>query len=232
MGAVKPYYADDLVTLYHGDAREVLPLIEQPDTCIVDPVWPNSVFPNVPDPKTLFREMCAVLTSARLVVHLGCASDVRFLDTVPERYPFIRTCWLRYAHPSYRGRILMGSDVAYAFGSPPPSRPGRRLLSGEVTAKRNNTKLQHTGRRKNASFDTVNYDELPHPSPRRTEHVAWLISIFADKSVLDPFVGSGTTLACAKNMGIPSIGIEAEEAYCEIAATRFSQNILDLGGAA
>lgn len=229
--SVCPYYSDALVTLYHGDCREILPSIAQPDTCIVDPVWPNSVFPKVTDPQALFAEACKLLTTDRLVVHLGCTSDPRFLAAVPPNFQLLRVCWLRYARPSYRGRILIGSDVAYAFGTAPRSRPGRHLLSGEVTASRNDTKLQHTKRGAGDSAD-VDYEQLPHPSPRRYEHVVWLASVFADSGVLDPFAGTGTTLVAAKNLGLPSVGIELEERYCEIAATRLSQGTLDLGGVA
>lgn len=223
------FHAEPGVTLYCGDAREVLPLldVEPLDTCIVDPVWPNSKFPLVTDPAKLFAEVAALVWTQRFIVHLGCMSDPRFLSGMPDRFPYLRTCWLRYAHPSYLGRVLMGADVAYAFGVPPSSRPGRRLLPGETTARNNSTKLQHTGRG-TGSADKANYEALPHPAPRRFEHVRWLAHVFADTGVLDPCAGTGTTLEAAKELGLTVVGIETEAAYCEIAVKRLRQEVLTL----
>jgi len=68
---------------------------------------------------------------------------------------------------------------------------------------------------------------LPHPTPRRYEFVSWLVKWFGGKTIIDPFCGSGTTLLAAKNHHKVAIGIEIEERYCEIAAKRLSQEVLE-----
>jgi len=72
----------------------------------------------------------------------------------------------------------------------------------------------------------------PNEKPRdlATDFVEW--TTLPGDLVLDPFMGSGTTLVAAKNLGRRAIGIEIEERYCEIAANRLSQGVLDFGGAA
>jgi DNA modification methylase len=80
----------------------------------------------------------------------------------------------------------------------------------------------------NKGFNRREYDDLPHPCPRRLEHVKWLVYQFSDKSVVDPFAGSCTTGLACKELGRKCICIEKVEAHCELGASRMAQEVLGL----
>lgn len=69
-----------------------------------------------------------------------------------------------------------------------------------------------------------------HPTQKPLAVMSWAISLCAERptSVLDPFMGSGTTLVACRNLGIRAVGIEREERYCEIAVRRLAQRTLGL----
>ena len=210
---MKPYYEEDGITIYHGDAREVLPHIELCQSVITDPVWPNcpdGLLRGYEDPKGLWDSMYAVLLRPkRLVVVMRHDSDPRMLQSVD--LPYARATILPYVMPGYIGRYLGGDEIAYAFGEPIPSLAGQKVIPGRAPS------VQPGGRKANG-----------HPCSRTVEHFEFLVRWWSEpvEIVLDPFCGSGTTLEAAKNQGRRAVGIEIEEKYCEIAAKRLAQKVL------
>jgi hypothetical protein len=206
----EPFYEDAAVTLYHGDARELLPLFAERsfDAVVTDPVWPNAVssLAGSERPGELFAEVAALAprVAERLVVQLGCDSDPRFLSGVPEEMRFLRACSLEYACPHHKGRLLYTHDVAYVFGEWPKPKPGARVLPGKKVAVSSRDRVEG------------------HPCPRAYEHVLWLAHWFGGGRTLDPFAGSGTTLVAAKALGKRAVGFEVDPAYCEIAGRRLA----------
>ena len=231
-----PYYQDSLVTLYHGDARELVPQLGHFDSIITDPVWPNSIFPDVADPEQLLGEVLHVTDASRVVVQLGCDSDPRFLDAVPSRWPFIRFCLLEYARPSYKGRLVYGGDIAYVFGEYPAvvkreCGNGPKLIPGLCISTRSDARFRRSnwnGPEKRFNRDSDNTANLPHPAPRRLQHVSWLCKWFGGVSVFDPFIGSGTTAVACRALGIPCVGIDIKVKYLDVAIDRLRQGTLEL----
>jgi len=213
---MKPYYDHAGITIYHGDCRELMIGLTA-DSVITDPVWPNCRIDisGSEDPCGLFAAMCSVLPIGmrQLVVVMRNDCDPRFLSVIPRQLEFQQVAWLQYVMPGYLGRVLGGNECAYVFGRPIAVADGRRVIPSVAP------KAQPSDRPPNG-----------HPCPRALKHFAFLVNWFSDETeaILDPFMGSGTTLVAAKNLSRRAIGIEIEERYCEIAAKRMSQEVLPL----
>jgi hypothetical protein len=197
-------------TLHLGDCRDILPDVRG-EIVITDPVWPNApegMFPGVKPEKLLREAFKAMPWCQRAVIVLRSDSDPRFLRAVPRRLPFFLCQWLQYAMPMYIGRKLGGNEVAYSFGEPAASQPGRRVIPG------NSPKAQPAGRRENG-----------HPCGRNYEHFDWLMRWHTDPGqvVVDPFMGSATTGYSAIRAGRKFVGIEIEPKYFAIACERIEQ---------
>lgn len=213
---LRAFYADEFVTLYQGDARQIVPQLGGYfEAVITDPVWPNapSTIPGHDEHEDLMRAVSTQLIGRadRLIVHLSSTSDPRWLMTVDARWPFLTLQQLEYAMPSFRGRALL-NDVAYAFGVYPPRKqsPGQ-VVPGRITC---------TRPRDVKAFE--------HPAARSYEHVAGLVKWWAVSGpVIDPFAGSGTTLLAAKRAGLKCVGIEREERFCDLIVSRLAQSRMD-----
>lgn len=214
---MRPYYERDGVVLYHGDAREILPLLAPVAALITDPVWPNcppGLLAGSDDPHGLLVQTLAALPQMprRLVLVLRYDSDPRFLTAVPSALPFFRVQVLPYVIPGYNGRKLGGEEFAYSFGSPVASAVGHRVIPGNAPK-------------------APTHASAGHPCARSLVHMQWLVSWWSDagETILDPFAGSGTTLLAALHCGRRCIGVEIDERYCALAAARLeAQAVLPL----
>lgn len=198
-------------TLYLGDCREVLPMLSGVDAVVTDPIWPGNSVPEYAgiDAGALFGQMWRMCRNhhrpKRLVVHLGTDTDPAMLGWVT--LPFFRQAALEYARCGHKGRLLHTGDVAYMYGAPPRSVPGKHLIAGRCIA------------------TEVAQNKYAHPTPRHPQHVQWYVYQFTEPEdvICDPFMGSGTTGEACAHVGRRFIGIEIEPKYYEIALKRVSE---------
>lgn len=196
------------VRLFNADCRSVLPDIGSVDTLITDPVWPNcppGLLQGWDYPHELLRSTLQMVECRRLVIVMRNDSDPRFLTAVPDNLPFFHAAQLPYVMPGHIGRKLGGDELAYCFGEPLPSAPGRRVIPGRAKA------AQPFNRRPNG-----------HPCSRALSHFRWLVNWWTlpGETVLDPFMGSGTTGVACVEMGRNFIGVEIDPVYFGIAEER------------
>ena len=223
----------DGVEIWLGDCREILPTLGRVDAVVTDPPWDQARgIPGDDDPRGLFADTAVWLAQARCVaVQLGMNTDPCFCAPLAALMPFLHTCWLRYAVPSYNGRVLIDADVAYVYGAAPASAPGRRVIPATVTSVgRLDCEAEFVrshGRNRSIKQSAATTARLSHPMPRHLRHVEWLIDKHSDvgEIVLDPFMGSGTAGVAAVRLGRKFVGIEVHTQFFDLARRRIETQI-------
>jgi hypothetical protein len=225
---VTPYYQDEYVTIYHGDCREIDAWLTA-DVLVMDP--PYGIGWTRPPMK-------AHANGGANAGHAGIANDH---DTS------VRDQALRLWGAD-RPSVVFGS-----FYAPHPAgmrqtlvwrKPPDSGLVGSVTGFRRDAEpvfLCGKIPKRSVSWSSVLVSvegsishvgaRAGHPHAKPDDIMRQLVGLWPG-IVADPFMGSGSTLRAAKDLGRQAIGIELEERYCEIAAKRMSQEVLDFGGAA
>jgi len=205
-GSVKPYYEHAGITIYHGDCREVLPQLEV-DSVVADPPYGvGKDYGVCDDTLETFREAVMLCSSRRAAVFVPVC---RIWD-LP-----VRPQWMGIWNKRYGASGL----IAYPIY---PHWEGIALynLSGDFAG--------NVGHRSDVfNFAPAKAQGSGHPTPKPLDLMKELVGWMPGSSVCDPFAGSGTTLVAAKAIRKTAIGIEIEERYCEIAAKRLSQEVLD-----
>ena len=208
---MKPYYQDDSVTIYCGDCVEVLPRVNGYDYVVTDPPYNVGISygAKVDDNKANYSEWCMdwwkLLAAARgHVMTPGIGNLAVWMPTAPRWI----CAWIK---ANSMRRITVGFNCWEPV-----------LVWGNVKT---------TLYRDIVVIPTVPQPE-GHPVPKPLGLFTRLVEGFTEGAVIDPFMGSGTTLRAAKDLGRKAIGIEIEERYCEIAAKRMEQEVMDFGSSA
>jgi site-specific DNA-methyltransferase (adenine-specific) len=243
---VKPYYDHAGIQIYHGDCREILPTLPKCDLLLTDP--PYGVTQNVWDDSSVTFEVldriaCPVVCTAQnpFTAQLICRYSMRFKwADVWEKTQATGFLNCKVMPMRQHEDVLIFCDGKMPYFPqitarvPANIRPHLDTVEtgsyGKYNAKRERTiAIDETYPRSVVKF--ANSQDGLHPTGKPFALFSYLMRSYSapGQTVLDPFMGSGTTLAVAKHTGRRAVGIEIEERYCEIAAKRLSQEVFDFG---
>ena len=205
-----PYYHDPDagMTIYHGDCRDILPHLEPVDLVLTDPpygiasIWKggsNHGWGKATAEAGLRNEWDKPLDQS--FARSLCFIAPKAIIWGGNYYEFPpRRGWLVWNKPE-RNFTLAEAELAWTN------------IDGVIRV-----------------FDCPRSDiGRQHPTQKPLKLMKWCIEKVPDAQIiLDPFMGSGTTLVAAKQLGRKAVGIEIEERYCEIAVERLKQGVLAL----
>ena len=224
---MKPYYSSGGIEIYHCDCRELIPSLPDIDLVLTDPPYSDvthegartgSIFDELVDFSPVSAEFLRDVYSSlspKLKSWLVAFMDWRHIASL-EREPPNGLRFVRFG-------IWHKPNGAPQFTG---DRPGQGW-EGIGIFHREGGKMSWNGGGRHAVF-IHNKINGSHPTEKPLPLVSELMSLFSNPGdlIFDPFMGSGTTLRAAKNLGRRAIGCEINEAYCEVAARKLQQEVL------
>jgi DNA modification methylase len=209
---MKPYYEQDGITIFHGDCREILPSVDAA-VMLTDPPFgigyrsgkegPYKGTSIANDDSTDVRDEALKLWGTRPALVFG-----------------------NWRHPVYHAKQALVWDKGNGVGMGDLSIPWKPnwelifVLGSGFQGKRTSGVLLDT------SVVSWASKGRQHPNMKPTGLLKKLLAKCPDGIVIDPFMGSGSTLIAARDEGRQAIGIEISEEYCEKAVNRLRQKVL------
>ncbi|MCX6858321.1 MAG: DNA methyltransferase [Verrucomicrobia bacterium] len=213
-----PYYDAGGITIYHGDSRQIMPMLGRFDLLMADPPYGigadkamHKASGNVVGhghrrvAKRTYEESdwdakpleAWVMEMARSLCQKQIIFGGNYYDLPPCKGPLV---WDKEVNGNFADGEMAWNNLGI------PLRIKRHLWNGMA---RKGAEPRH------------------HPTQKPLEVIQWAIQLAGDvETILDPWAGSGTTGHAAKNLGKRCVMIEREERYCEIAAMRLAQDVL------
>jgi site-specific DNA-methyltransferase (adenine-specific) len=200
---VKPYYQDKWVKIYHGDCREILPQLDvKVDLVLTDPPYgiTDAEWDKVPS-REIFSEIFRI--SERQIIFGGHFFNLPTRDgwIIWNKMPFLKTG--NQAELIWTSFLKKNQIVDFRY-------------AGNVIG--------------NTNKPDYRIKRVDFTSQKPIAFIEYLIKTFTVEGdlILDPFLGSGTTVIACKKLNHCAIGIEIREECCEIAAKRCSQEVMEL----
>lgn len=206
-----PYFTDGLVSIYHGDCREILPHVTA-DVLVTDPPYGMAYQSGWKESSHIANDNNTDCRNAALAIW-GDRPALVFGRWTIDRPADVRELliWDKGDWPG------MG-DLSLPWG---PSTEEIYVLGNGFVGKRRGQILRDPKRPSGAS--------AYHPNEKPIGLMELLIASCPPGVIVDPFMGSGSTIVAARNLGRGAIGIEIDEAHCKTAVGRLSQSVFKFG---
>ena len=217
----EPYWQDDLVTIYLGDSRDLLPMLDA-DVMVTDPPYGISHVKMGTNKGKVFTTAGASIandrdTTARDHVLAAWGERPALVFGSPLIAPPAGARQVLVWHKDEGGAGIIGNvrgwrrdwEAVFVTGPWPISRASDSSV------------LAYGGNR----FESA---ATGHAHTKPVGLMRDLIGKCPPGTIIDPFMGSGSTLRAAKDLGRKCIGIEVDEKWCEVAVARMGQGVLAL----
>ncbi len=213
---MKPYYDHAGITIYHGDCREILPSLPPVDLVLTDPPY------GISHPTDYAKRGRSDL--ARCNDYAPVHDDDKPFDPTPFLAIGKAHCFWGgnyYTLPPVNGWLVWDKERPHELDQATAELAWTDFVKGVRVFRYLWNGMMRAGE----------HGENYHPTQKPVDLMRWVLNLkwTPPGLVFDPFMGSGTTLRAAKDLGRKAIGIEIEERYCEIAAKRLSQEVFDFG---
>lgn len=219
-----PYYADELVTLYVGDCREIDEWLDA-DVLVTDPPygigWSKGVWNNSKNNSAhagIKNDADTTVRDAALA-RWGETRPALVFGSLRSPYPDGWRRMLVFRKPTvgsgmFGNRLpwLTNWEPIFALGEWPDQTPTLDAVIG-------------TGDKAAGGYRGY-VTRYGHPHAKPVDVMETLIASTPPGRIADPFAGSGSTLIAARNLGRPAVGVELVEEYAEKIARRLSQMTL------